>query len=274
MPVPGKSKSVKISIPRSVRSSNRPKRIVPTDRLEKTKQFDLIRAYAIASGPDRRPVTNEDVARVANLAAFTVSVNNAFFMDCGFIRRSEAGFVVADEVHDFNRVYSWAKETAGTKLAPLLRDTWFGQSLLPRLKFKEMSYSDAVSRLADDSGASADYKTQIGLLLEYLCFCGLITITNGVVKLAPEDYQSPIADNGNQDLSPTESDIEPLEQSPRTPAPNQRSSQAPSSSANSISFSIQVDVDVGEISTWDPQRISAFFSGIAQVLAAKKGSEE
>ena len=36
-----------------------------------------------------------------------------------------------------------------------------------------------------------------------------------------------------------------------------------------VQFAVSVRVDMSELSTWSPDRIAAFFGGIAQVLAAK-----
>jgi hypothetical protein len=33
-------------------------------------------------------------------------------------------------------------------------------------------------------------------------------------------------------------------------------------------------VNLGEMSGWQPERIAAFFGGLAQVIAAKKGLDE
>ena len=39
-----------------------------------------------------------------------------------------------------------------------------------------------------------------------------------------------------------------------------------------LQFAVNVRVDMAEIRTWRPDRIAAFFTGIAQVLAAKGDS--
>ena len=40
-----------------------------------------------------------------------------------------------------------------------------------------------------------------------------------------------------------------------------------------LKFSVDVNVDLREFATWQPDRISAFWAGIAQVLAAKAAVE-
>jgi hypothetical protein len=41
-----------------------------------------------------------------------------------------------------------------------------------------------------------------------------------------------------------------------------------------VQFHVSVRVDMGEFKGWAPERIAAFFGGIAQVLAAKGKVEE
>jgi hypothetical protein len=40
-----------------------------------------------------------------------------------------------------------------------------------------------------------------------------------------------------------------------------------------VQFGVNVSVDMAEMAGWEPARIAAFFSGIAEVLSAKKGVE-
>ena len=41
-----------------------------------------------------------------------------------------------------------------------------------------------------------------------------------------------------------------------------------------VTFNVNVQVDMAEFATWRPERISAFFRGIAEVLAAKADVEK
>lgn len=45
-------------------------------------------------------------------------------------------------------------------------------------------------------------------------------------------------------------------------------------SPGSIRFSVDVSVDMKELSGWSADRINAFFSGVAQILAAQKGGKD
>src|SRR3712207_5082088 len=66
----------------SVRTPGRskPTKILPTTRMSLAKQFETLRAWAIASG-DGKGVNNQQVADIVGLRADTVTLGNAFFAD-------------------------------------------------------------------------------------------------------------------------------------------------------------------------------------------------
>jgi len=41
------------------------RKALPTDRATFSKQLDVLRAAAAASGPDRKPISNDEVAKVS-----------------------------------------------------------------------------------------------------------------------------------------------------------------------------------------------------------------
>jgi hypothetical protein len=47
-----------------------------------------------------------------------------------------------------------------------------------------------------------------------------------------------------------------------------------SDAAGVVQFNISVKVDMTEFATWTPERIAAFFAGVAAVLAAKGKMEK
>jgi hypothetical protein len=53
-----------------------------------------------------------------------------------------------------------------------------------------------------------------------------------------------------------------------------QSMQAPQnggSASGAVAFQVSISVDMEEMSRWEPDRIAAFFSGLARVISAKKG---
>src|SRR5437762_5574893 len=106
----------------------RPKKILPTDRINFSKQLDLLRAFAAASGPSGRTVTNNDVAVIVGLKASTVSLANPFFSDVGLLLRADGGYTPSSAVVAFSRAFEWNRETASHKLATVISETWFAQA--------------------------------------------------------------------------------------------------------------------------------------------------
>jgi hypothetical protein len=242
----------------------RPTRPLPTDRIAYVKQIDILRAYAIATEANGgKPVTNNDVAAIVKMAASTLPHANSFFAEIGLLQRAEGGYVPSQDVLNFHRAHAWNPETAAHKLAPGIQATWFGQVLLPRLSFRPMDEAEAVAILAEASGATPDYKGQLGLLLNYLETAGLIQREGGMVKANKVPSQPQPANNTaaatTQITTGETGAVATTFNRPKTPG---------------VQFQINVDVDMKEFATWTPERISAFFAGVAQVLSAKGAVEK
>jgi hypothetical protein len=247
-----------------------PTKSIPTDRLTVPKQLDLLRAWAAASGADSKAVTNRDVAAIVKMAETTTSLANAFFSAMGFLQKATSGFVPAPEVVNYNRAYNWNPQTAAFKLSPIIKNAWFAQALLPTLGFRDLPEPEAIDLLADASAAEPEYRKQLRLLLEYMDATGVITRDGGVVRLA----KSTSASNSPEQEKESPADATASQQ--QAPAPQQRAAVSTMFSAapeGVVQFNISIRVDMGELATWKPDRITAFFAGMAQVLAAKASVE-
>lgn len=163
--------------------SRRPSKPVPTNRIAFAKQLDLLRAYAAASGLERKPVSLGEVATIAGMTAQTASLANAFFADVGFLQRADGGFVPSQAVHDYVAAYEWDRETAALKLAPALRDSWPFKVLSPRLQFSPQPEHEAIRLLAEDCGASPDYRPQLIIAIAYLEAANLIERDGNTLRL-------------------------------------------------------------------------------------------
>jgi len=247
------------------KKSRQPTKKLPTDRLAFEKQKDLLRGWVAASGASGKPVGNQDVAGIVKMAASTVSLANSFFVEAGLLERVDSAFVPTDPVRSYARFHEYMPETAGHKLAPLFSDTWFGKALLPKLSFRPLSRKEAIATLADESQAGSQYESKLEFLLEYLQFAGLVELEGDQVKGAKpsksaqqDEVQSekPVGDrrSGKSSASVSTGFAQPAE--------------------GLVQFHIDVRVDMAELGGWSPERISAFFAGIAQVLAAKGRIEE
>src|ERR1700687_1755563 len=155
--------------------------LLPTERIAFPKQIDILRAWAIASGPSNKMVTHEDVARIVKMAASTVRIINPFFADIGLLQKLEGGFTPSPEVVSFNRAFEWNPETAPYKLAPIFENSWFAQALMGRITFSPLGKAEAIQILAEAADVGPEREPQLSLLLDYLEKAGLIVQENGMV---------------------------------------------------------------------------------------------
>lgn len=176
---------------KAVRSARpRLRKALPTDRATFSKQLDVLRAAAAASGPDRKPISNDEVAKVVNIHFGTVSNCNPFFLESGLITRHKNQNVPCDEVFTYADRYKWEPDKAAQRLAPVIRKTWFCSTLVPKLTYRPLSIDEAISFLADEAGASPEYKAQLFMLIEYLRVSGIVTVDSGIVSLVRESVES------------------------------------------------------------------------------------
>lgn len=251
----------------------RPTKTLPTERIQFSKLLDILRGYAAASGPGGKPVIVKEVADIVKMVESTVSISNAFFTDTGLIIRTASGLLPSQDVLNYHLAYNWNPETAAHKLAPTLRATWFGQKLITRLGFKRLNESEAIQVLAEEANASKDYQKNVVLLIDFLEKSGIVLRENGVLGLGP------MAGDGMADAPRTpaivESDIAP----PSIPQATQAGKGAVATAFSAptigaVQFHVSVKVDMSEFKGWEADRLTAFFNGIAQVLAAKGRIEE
>lgn len=240
-----------------------PTKPVPTDRIAFPKQFDILRAYAAASGQARKAVSNEEVAALVKMNASTVSLANPLFAEIGLLVRQDGKYVPSDEVFEFQRAYSWNPESAAHKLAPRFHGAWFWEAIKSHLEFGSIPHGQALGLLADASEADPSYRSRLTMLLEYLRAVGLVSLANGVVTRSGEDIpvSEPLMDNAEDNTK----------KALHKPIPATRIPTVAPSREGRLQFNISLDISMAELSSWPADRISAFFGGVAQVLAAKAG---
>lgn len=267
-------KPAKSTLPQSADRS-KPTRFLPTNRIAFENQLNILRGYAAASGPSVKAVTNEDVAKVVStVTRSTVSLANAFFVESGLLNRSDQGLIPSESVVSFARAWEWSAATAGQKLAPVLQRTWFAELLFPLLSFRPLSEDEAISELGGKINAGRDYRTQLKILIDYLEVANLIRRDNGSIRLVSGNAPTPSASSepaAPRDTSQGSGDNNAREAPSRNPALATSFAQA---TQGIINFHVDVRVDMAEFSDWSAERISAFFAGVAQVLAAKSALEK
>lgn len=263
----------------------KPTQILPTERITLAKQLAVLRAYAAASGQNAKPVKTGEVSEIAKTQATTISSANPFFINTGLIQKTEGGFVPSAEVLAFAHAYEWdsTDSTASYKLAPLFAPMWFAQEILKKISFGggKLSESDAITSLAQYAAVPPECKNQVKLLVDFLEAAGLVQREGDYLKKgsaagagARSAHQTPT--QGNTPTPPPPPSEPEHHETPHREAQPTRSSVSTAFSqmtGGAVQFNVTVKVDMKEFGGWQPERIAAFFHGIAEVLAAKGGME-
>ncbi len=249
---------------------------LPSPRLNQENSLELIRALVSISTDGGRhepmPVNNNQLGTVMDIHPTTIATANPFFADIGLILKGPGGYMPCDELIEFHRLYEWNKETAATALQPIFASSWFAKTLVPKLRIRSMSYDEAIGDLAQAAKAGPTFRSQLETLIFYLKECGLIEERDGKLvasKISPTASASPQSEAvaRSETHQASEAKSEPAVKSPSVSPFGLAGDQG------AIQFSINVQVDMKEFAGWTSDRITAFFGGIAAVLAAK-GDEQ
>lgn len=249
----------------------RPAHVMPTVRIATKKQFDILRAYGVA-GENGRPVGLKEVAEIVKLHPGTVTYATPFFKDTGvLLKAATPGFAASPEVIAYSRAYQWNLDTAARELAPVFSKTWFARTLMTPLSYSgSMKVEDAISKLAQVAAATPEYRSHLEVLLEFLEGVGIILRegdmirkTNYVASVGEPEFVAAATPT----LAPA---IEPQRSASLVPG----TGTAFQSTQGKVRFNVSVDLDMSEFAGWRADRITAFFGGIAQVLAAKANIEQ
>lgn len=260
VPVPGDSTE-------SAQKS-KPTKTLPTDRISVGKQLDILRAYAAASMNGTRPATVGEAAEIVKMASATIQIAHAFLSSVNLITRTGTGaYTVSADALAFLKAYEWDKDTASHKLAPTFRNAWFGQALLARITFGPIEEKTAIGVLAEACSAGPEYEKELRMLIEFMAAGGLVIREGGQVR--PRPILSPDVPAS----APPAAQPKPQESS--EPAVNaSKLNTSVQATPGKFNLNISVEVDMAEFSTWRPERIQAFFRGVAEVLAAKADVEK
>lgn len=166
-------------------SVSKPKKILPTWRVGFDKQLGILRAFAAASGPEHKAVSNDEVGSIVAMHKNTVSICNPFFVDIGLFVKEGQKHKPTEDAFNYAAAHDWSAETATLKLAPLMRKTWFAVTLIPKLAFRTLSKDEAIGFLADEAKAPKEYKPELEFLLEYLRVSGIVISDGASVSIGP-----------------------------------------------------------------------------------------
>lgn len=243
-----------------------PTKVLATTRIAYPRQYDTARAFVIAS-PEGNAVTLGEVSPHADLSVNTLSMITSFLVAANLLTRSEGSkFKPTAVTVEFERQYHWNQETARHALAPALQTSWFGQAVINRLKMRgSMPVKEAIELLAAESVASPEYEPQIKTTLDWLIDTGVVDEEGGVIKISRKQIRS---------VTPTPP-AEPMNGGSGSTEMKQHVDQVvqQNDQAGTIKLNVAIQISVKELEAMTPDRITAFFQGLAAVVAAKGGRE-
>jgi hypothetical protein len=221
---------------------SRPIKPLPTDRVSPLNQLKILRAWAAMSHCGTRAATVNEVAKAVEMAASTVAMTNPFFASIGLLQRLAVGtYAPSDDVIAFFNARDAA--FAPRKLAPVFRQAWFGQILIPRLTYAPMEEQAAISLLEEAASAGPESRKALGVTLDLMAAAQVIEREAGQLRLVPE-----FAGSGSPQSAPVI-------------AVDQR--------IGDTQFHLNIHVDAKDLVTWTPEQIAAFFDGLTRLFPAK-----
>ncbi|HXP77595.1 MAG TPA: hypothetical protein VN823_25905, partial [Stellaceae bacterium] len=147
----------------------------------------------------------------------------------------------------------------------------FGELLLRKLRFRSLPEEEALAELAGSIGAGPELKSQVGMLIDYAVAAGLARRDGAQLVLGEEALATgtePISNGGGK------GDVVESQDRPSTTRSGAAVATGFMTTEGAVQFHVDIRVNMKEMAGWSADRITAFFGGLAQVLAAKKGTEE
>lgn len=234
-------------------AANKP---LPSERLSVAKHLEVLRAFVVASQDGQKAANNIEVGKIMGMHPNNACVSNTFMASVGLLIKQADGHMPAAEVLNFARAFAYTPENAAHRLAPVFKNVWFGQTVVPLVQLRPRPESEMLAELATACSAPVDAKSQLRMLLEFLEASGLIIRENGMIRMADENHR--------EAEKPAETAV--MQQPVVVERPPQMTVSLPE---GAIVFNVNIAVSMKEIGSWPKERISAFFDGLAKVISAK-----
>jgi hypothetical protein len=132
----------------------------------------ILKAYVIASRQGAEAVKYSDVAAVAGLGPSTVSANNSFLADSGFIVSERYGFYKpSTETIEFAKHAPWDEVGARRFIRKQIDGTWFGQTVRQQFEmFPTLTKSQQIRALGIKSSPPEADAGKVDFLFDFLAY--------------------------------------------------------------------------------------------------------
>lgn len=255
---------------------------LPTNRMKMATQVDALKAITIASKYGEQGVSAVDIAPRMGVASATAGLNNAFFLEAGWIVKERKGhYKPTKAAIDFTRKSGFNTTQAAALLAPSLRDTWYYREVAQQLGMGPATKKRMVEVLAHAAGATSDHEQQLESVLLWLEYVGLILIADGYVQLGQHDLQDleapsdePAVPDDPRELDESQEPREPQRRQPvatdgerATTKVQRENGVAQAKTALSLNFDLALTAD--DLRKLTAEQITALFEAVGKVAAMK-----
>jgi hypothetical protein len=242
---------------------------LPSDRIAYQKQLEILRAFAVAAADNGGSASNENVGKLVKMSHTTVALATPFFVDSGFLTRADRGrFRPSEAVVEYSRAYQWTPDRAGHHLANVVSRSWFGQVILPRVSVSARDHDEIMAAVSAAADATTEHRQQLATVIEFAVLSGVVERQGSKFRAGRVEGATLPDQRGADAVAPSP------QQEVGTTTPGMNTGFVKDPTEGYVEFHVNVKVRTAEFATWRPERISAFFGGIAQVLAAKGRMEE
>lgn len=247
----------------------RPNKALPTDRMKLEVQKKALSVVAIVSEYGKVGVSAADMAPRLGVAPTTAGLNNSFFKDVGLVVAAGKGkFKSTEAANDYARKFSFNPDEAGAALREPISQTWFYRVVRQQIEgMGPTPKGKLIELLAYEAGANNDYRVQLGSVVSWLEYAGLIESDDDeIYKLTDAAPSAPEASR-----SATKPETSETEKPKPTP---EGATTAPVGGQNQdretiLGFSFDFALTGDEMAKLSPEQITALFTAVGEVLKIK-----
>ena len=252
----------------------RTSRALPTDRMKFDTQVGALLAIAVSSSNGNRSVGSVDIATRIGVSPATAGLSNAFFMECGLIKREKKGrYKPTQAVLEFARQHSFDPKAAGKLLAEPLSRSWAFREVQQQRGMGSVTERRMVEVLAAAAGATAEHRQQLLTILAWLQYAGLIALEGGLVKLTPEGAAEAAAGaEPEPEPKPGGAGDDPGHDEETDPASTGTTTKLKGREAQPepiMGFSFEFALTADDLPKLSPEQIKALFEAVGSVMAIK-----
>ncbi len=192
--------------PNRSQSRSRPTRPLVTDRLKFDVTNGVLHTVGRLSGPQKRPVTGEQLGEALGLHPDSARLPLPFFKEAGFLTKSgRSAFVATDALLDYmrNEAVGLQQPEAIIPLKEAMARSWYWTEVAAVLHLGTAPKTEVVSTIMRAAGASPHHLPMVEGVLVWLEHVGLLHVDGNVVTTSAKAVAVPKPNMGNDQLDPS-----------------------------------------------------------------------